>query len=157
MERIADGDLDSAISSLEYLARQLERAPSGLGNGELTAVIAESVNVAHTVLSGEESLQWNTVACSLLPDGEDSAVVRSSNDDDNNKHRLQACPNASCGASSHDDGLKKVCAFGCGVRFCNRCCWKQQRSEHEKKCNALQRKCILRKLGLVTGVHDESF
>lgn len=150
-------DVEDAISSLEALASQLESAVSKVDDSALSEAISESVSVADAVLSPQDRLLWQGITTSILPEAQAPMHSEEKKRVTSCEPSTDACANIRCGTPCTDEDLKRRCTFDCGVRFCNATCWKLHRSMHERICCVLQKKLILKKLGIMNGDADELF
>lgn len=150
-------ELDDAISALEALAVKLESADSSFDDRRLNEAIGESVSVADAVLSPQDSSMWRELTKCVNPNKKAAAssIVKACSSTP--EPPVDRCSNSRCGILCTDEDLKRKCALGCGVRFCNSHCWRERRAYHEGTCSVLQKKAILRKLRIDNVEADELF
>lgn len=159
-----DANLNTVISSLELLSSSLQETadhePANI-DSKLRDVALQASRIITTALPSDQQAAWLSELDSLAgPHCPQEARVHPENQrhgaegtHSGAKKRALSCRCDTKGA--HGEQRAAECIHGCGALFCSAACRKQIAREHARVCSALERRRLLRGLGLSGG--DELF
>lgn len=162
-------ELDRVIAELEALTARLESAPPSRVENELSEVSAASSELIRQALAPDEGAAWQKLLDDALQ--RDSAADGSVSSDDHVKEKtnivslthfgafLESTENDKCNRCQRKlkTGCGKLCIHGCSAVYCTVDCRKKSHREHVSKCKALEKRILMKSIGLSSNSDGELF
>lgn len=151
-----DDNLNNLISSLESLCSSLQETashnPTNL-DSKLGDAASQASRIIKSTFPPEQQATWLSELKSLtdVTPQRGSEIHSESQKSPEDETRSDAKDELSCGCDAPDSRSKErlaECIYGCGALFCSPTCRKKNARGHARVCSVLERKKILRSLGL---------
>lgn len=142
-------DTDWMISALEGICAGLENS-GNKSEGQIEVELKAAAAAAEAIIERSVPQTERNVWRSALHDACESEPVANPPSEGNGtaKQNAPQCANCCTPLTAENTQIAAPCIHGCSAQFCTATCRRRGAREHRKQCTAIERKALLKKIGL---------